>query len=111
MSTKPYESRVSPIGEWVLVRRTGRKTSISVPIGRGQFGSKMIDESRAVVVAIGPGEYLKDGTFVKPDEQIQVGKTIVAMPETFIAPPGIDEIRDEHLAFVPASMIMYVERV
>lgn len=64
---------------------------------------------RGVVVAIGPGEW-ENGVFVKPDERIKIGSTVLFDPGAKLQFSSIPEFKEEHLWFLSAKAVLFIER-
>ena len=111
---KPYSSRIVPLGELVLVRKTvAQKTTLAVA-ERGEDGKMIVSsaggttaKSIGIVVEVGPGSY-EAGTFVKVDERIKAGSTVMFPAEASFYPKDIPEMAEEGLWLVPASAILAV---
>lgn len=87
------------------------KTEIEVPVmdGKKIIGSRkqLLASSRATVIEAGPGEW-ENGVLVPPDPRLRPGVSILANGAHFMRLSDIKEMEDENLAFIPASMIVFV---
>ena len=104
MAKKPYSSRLLPQGEHVLVRKPPLSSLIKIAGSKHAQGI-----SRAIVVAVGPGEY-RDGLFITPSKDLKPGVTILTDAQYFSRFEDINEMEEEGLFFVPASLIVFIEQ-
>lgn len=117
---KLYSSRLIPLLDTVLVRKVGSvPAKLAVPrlliAEKSDKGNIEVTEgpqakSRAIVVAVGPGEE-RNGVWVKPDERIKPGATILADARTYIQFSDVPEWKEEGLWFISAAHILFIEVV
>ncbi len=74
----------------------------------GATKKKQAPRWKGIVVDIGPGCW-EFGVFVKPDERIKVGSTVLFDPSQALQPEDVAEWKDEQLFFLPQSAIVFIE--
>jgi hypothetical protein len=112
---KPYESRLIPFGDTVLIRVPESTGGTILTVVKDEEGKtqtvrgKPAPTCRGVVVSVGPGEW-ESGVFVKPDERLRAGCTVLFDPGAKLQFGTIPEFKEEQLWFLSAKAVLFIEQ-